>query len=188
MSARGGEYLGGFSHLPLDEVVPPGSALASYGRRLFGGRVAETDDQLGTHSSGRLRIVARAMRLKEVTGPAPSPILCAASSRSPPRCPRRCKARGWPARSRSCAPGPNRRIRRSRPSGAEASQVRPSAPHAGAKAGLRRRIGEVAGSRHEERSEHCRVGLGVDRAPPGHRSGPAPRGGCGSRGGRRRSR
>ena len=85
--AGGGEYFAGSATLPLDEVVPPGSALASHGGWLFGGRVPETDDQLGTHPPGSLRIVARAVRLKEVTGPAASPMLCAASSRVAPAVP-----------------------------------------------------------------------------------------------------
>jgi hypothetical protein len=38
----------------------------------------------GRTPAGSLRIVARAVRLKEVTGPAASPMLCAASSRVAP--------------------------------------------------------------------------------------------------------
>jgi len=67
--------------LPLDERVPSGSALASYRGWLFARGVAKTDDQLGTHPSGQLKDRGEAVRLKEVTGPAPSPMLCAASSR-----------------------------------------------------------------------------------------------------------
>src|SRR5215470_18927862 len=66
----------GSATLPLDEVIPPGSALASHGGWLFGGRVAETDDQLGTHPSGQLedRGEGRLAEGRDRPGPQPDTV------------------------------------------------------------------------------------------------------------------